>query len=65
MTSYDLLVSRKSQLVIVGLNSNVERAKSTIRSSWSRFEYCSKTLVEPLVRKSFLVIILVLIHIQI
>ena len=40
-----IIVSRKSYLVITCPNSYEKFTKSEIRSSWSRFEHCSKSLV--------------------
>ena len=37
----------KSYLVIICPNSYEKLTKSEIRSSWSQFEHCSKSLVKP------------------
>ena len=47
---------RKSYLVIICLNSHEKLTKSEIRSSWSRFQHCSESLVWPHT-KSYLLII--------
>ena len=42
------LAYRKSYLVIMCPNAHEQLTKSEIMSSWSRFEYCSKSLVQPI-----------------
>ena len=44
------LSPRKTYLVIILPNSYQKLTKSKIRSSWSRFEHCSKSLISPLWR---------------
>ena len=50
------LTHRKSYLIIIYPNSHERLTKSEIRSSWTRLEYCSESLLVHVYRKSDLVI---------